>query len=328
MPKLAVDLVHPADVNFYKHAVRSLEAQGWEVVFVERARDNLARIFASEFPDRKLVRVGQHQARTGPKLRAAITRPVALARALRNQDIDVVTGFGSHFAAFAARMVGARGVVFYDDHEYRANVRLCRMGAHEMVMMPEQDGVGYPTIKELAYLHPDYFAPDKGAAESLGVEPGGYVFLRDKEYVAMNYRRPTGHEVGVYDALEACGMPVVALTHDPEHRADFQRRGFRVLEKPLDIHSLLAFARGAVTFGDTMAREAALLGTPTLYLGDRDMAANRALEAEGALRRGANAKDVRQFVAALPPRGTPRVDTRRWVDTTRLIVNHIQEAAV
>ena len=51
-----------------------------------------------------------------------------------------------------------------------------------------------------------------------------------------------------------------------------------LLQEPIeDIHSLIYYSAGLVSSGDSMAREAALLGVPSYYLGIRyDMPANAA----------------------------------------------------
>ena len=37
------------------------------------------------------------------------------------------------------------------------------------------------------------------------------------------------------------------------------------------MHTLLYYAKCVISSGDTVAREAALLGTPAIYIGGRDM---------------------------------------------------------
>ena len=58
-----------------------------------------------------------------------------------------------------------------------------------------------------------------------------------------------------------------------------------LLQEPIkDIHSLIYFSKGLVSSGDSMAREAALLGVPSYYLGIRySMPANAAAAKVGSL---------------------------------------------
>ena len=58
-----------------------------------------------------------------------------------------------------------------------------------------------------------------------------------------------------------------------------------LLQEPIkDIHSLIYFSKGLISSGDSMAREAALLGVPSYYLGIRySMPANAAAAKVGSL---------------------------------------------
>ena len=52
----------------------------------------------------------------------------------------------------------------------------------------------------------------------------------------------------------------------------------------------------AVSSGDTVARETALLGVPTVYTGGRDMEINRPLIEEGALFASNNIKEIEDYI--------------------------------
>lgn len=56
------------------------------------------------------------------------------------------------------------------------------------------------------------------------------------------------------------------------------------LEEPVgDIHSLMFYAKLVVSSGDSMAREGAMLGVPSIYCGMRNMKANEMLMKRGIL---------------------------------------------
>jgi predicted glycosyltransferase len=51
-----------------------------------------------------------------------------------------------------------------------------------------------------------------------------------------------------------------------------------ILEEPVaDIHSLIYYSKLVVSSGDSMAREGAMLGVPSIYCGIREMKANKLL---------------------------------------------------
>lgn len=55
-------------------------------------------------------------------------------------------------------------------------------------------------------------------------------------------------------------------------------------ESTSEMHTLLYYAKCVISSGDTVAREAALLGTPAIYIGGRDMKINRELINLGRLK--------------------------------------------
>jgi hypothetical protein len=62
----------------------------------------------------------------------------------------------------------------------------------------------------------------------------------------------------------------------PEH--------WTILQEPVsDIHSLIYYSKGVVSSGDSMAREGAMLGVPSIYCGIRKMKANELLMGIGLL---------------------------------------------
>ena len=57
-----------------------------------------------------------------------------------------------------------------------------------------------------------------------------------------------------------------------------------VLDKPMeDLHSIVYHSKMVISSGDSMAREASILGVPTIYVGDRDMKANQIMIDKGML---------------------------------------------
>ena len=130
---------------------------------------------------------------------------------------------------------------------------------------PKQERVA--TYKELFYLHPSIFTPDRQKLRDAGFTPDEpYVLVR---FVAWN----ASHDVGLHgldDAgklaflkrLEKYGR--VWLSSEAPLAPELEPYRLRT-PYPL-IHHVLAFARLVVSEGATMASEAAVLGTHALYI--------------------------------------------------------------
>ena len=74
-----------------------------------------------------------------------------------------------------------------------------------------------------------------------------------------------------------------------------------LLQEPIeDIHSLIYYAAGLVSSGDSMAREAALLGVPSYYLGIRySMPANAAASKVASLQ-NQKTESFERWIASSP----------------------------
>jgi predicted glycosyltransferase len=142
----------------------------------------------------------------------------------------------------------------------------------------------YHGVKELAYLHPDYFTPSPEEPAKYGLRPEEYIFVRKVSGVSLNYR---GEETLSLECLREIqrrtGLKIL-LSLEDKALAGQAARDFILLEEPVDdIHSLMAFARFTISSGDSMPREACVLGTPAIYTGGRDMKINHELIALGCL---------------------------------------------
>jgi hypothetical protein len=79
-----------------------------------------------------------------------------------------------------------------------------------------------------------------------------------------------------------CNEPVLLSLENKERRGLFSK--WRILNEPVsDIYSLMYYSKGVASNGDSMAREAAQLGVPSVYMGSRRMIANDVLYALGLM---------------------------------------------
>ena len=131
--------------------------------------------------------------------------------------------------------------------------------------------------KEWAYLNPRTFVPKEAALEKYGVKPKEYMFLREVSVGTINYAgQESGAILGIKDMIPK-GMKVLFSLEEKKRRNEYPEDWILLQEPIEDIHSLIYYSAGLVSSGDSMAREAALLGVPSYYLGIRySMPANAA----------------------------------------------------
>lgn len=267
--RVLFDIVHPAHVHFFKHMIRGLEARGHGTRIVARDKDVTTALLDQLGLPYKSVgapvrgRLGQ--------LRELLRRDLALAREIRELDADVVVT-RNPAGVQAARLARATGVFDTDDGSAAGvHFKAARPFAHVLTSpdcLPEHWGkrhVKYRGYKQSAYLHPEHFTPDPAALAEVGLARGEPFFV--VRFVAMAASHDTGEAGLALDTkrellarLSRHGR--VLLSCEGGVPDEWQHLAYRAA--PHRMHDLLAYAELVVGDSQTMAAEAAVLGTPSL----------------------------------------------------------------
>lgn len=277
---IVIDFLHPADINFYKNAIYHLQKKGINISVIIRPRENIIDIFKKELPNIPFKSIGKHYSSLLPKIYGIIERDLELLFHLRKIDFDAVTSFSGFYIAQASHILRKPSVLFYDDYEYKLNFNLCKFSASRFVIMPKtipvtgKNIIKYKSLKELAYLHPRYFKPNKKILEQYKLRPQEYVFIRETAKTSLNYKSSSAKLLEITDYLKELGFQIVVSLENKSLIERFKENCIILKEPVEDIYSLLSFAALTISSGDTMARESCLVGTPTIYTGGRDMYAN------------------------------------------------------
>jgi predicted glycosyltransferase len=125
----------------------------------------------------------------------------------------------------------------------------------------------YPGYKELAYLHPNWFTPDRNVLCRAGINPDEKIIVvRFVSWQAMHDTNLRGFSMAgkrtLIQKLAACGR--VFISSEAPLPAEFA--SYRAPLPAADIHHLLAFAALFIGESATMASESVVLGTPAIYI--------------------------------------------------------------
>jgi predicted glycosyltransferase len=276
--KIAVFVNTPAQLHFYRNIVSSLIKRGHEVIVLVRdARINLELLEEFKFEERTLVRLADGRSKIGKVLKGA-SRIMKSCRSLRSFRPDVILGMGVYDAITSA-VLGSKCIEFEDSEPsintltYALQFRLY-LPFVDAIITPSafRDNLGERHIrvnsfKELAYLHPNYFKPEKGIYELLGIEEGEeYAVLRFNAFGAL-------HDVGIRGFSNEDKIRLVKELEEYVHVFISSEAGVpdeiksRVMRIPKSrIHDALYYAKLLVADTGTMVTEAACLGTPAIML--------------------------------------------------------------
>lgn len=225
------------------------------------------------------VVLGRHGGRDlGGKLGADVERMRLLLRLVAGRGPDLLVTYPNPSATRVAFGLGIPILMFNDTPHSTPACRLsCPLASTlvysefiprklmERFVLKEWTRIRrYRGVEELAWIL--RFKPDPRVLEELMLEEGNYVLVRPEERKASYYGEgPILVELAT--SLARRGHRVVVL---PRYREQAEALGgvanIVVPEKAVDGPSLEYYAAAVVTGGGTMAREAALLGTPGINL--------------------------------------------------------------
>ena len=193
-------------------------------------------------------------------------------RALKYQP-DILIGRASPMMAVASWISRKPHIIYEDTEVSKFSLRICkRLTTKIITPRTFLTDLGacqerLDTYKELFYLHPSVFTPDKQKLRDVGFNPDEeYILVR---FVAWNASHDLGRK-GLDDAgkialvkkLQKYGRVYVSAEGElPEELKPYQ------LKTPYElVHHVLAFAKLVYSEGATMASEAVVLGTHALYV--------------------------------------------------------------
>jgi len=291
--KIAVFVTTPAQVLFYKNIVAALERDGNQVFLLARDYGETVNLL-NELEIPFFLFSSSREVMCGGA--TSLPRDVVNAfRYLKRKKIDLTTGFGT-YSTFTARLLKVPDITFNDsectiDPSEQAMFNLTYQFTDVFVTPSSfnqelgSKHLKVESYKELAYLHPNYYTPDPSVFDLLGIARShDYSVLRFNEFdCSHNHslsRLTDADKIALVRELSAYGEVFIsAETHVPKQLTE------HVLEVPnRRIHDVLYYASLLITDANTVAAEAALLGTPTIrsnsHVGDCDMGTFMELERE------------------------------------------------
>jgi len=278
--RIIVDIAHPAHVNFFKNALKILSQEGHEVIITGLRRGKLPRILENELGEYPIHYVGRHR---GTKFsiifEANLRKAVNLLWLLIKKRPDIGLSVGSFNLGGILKLMGKPNLQFDDDPERKVNVWLEKQTSTYLYFPPIVEVSAkvrhIKALKEWAYLTPRYFQPDEQKLEEYGLRAKQYIFVREVSTGSLNYAGQTAGLVASF-AHQLPATHQVLLSLEDKSTAGAYPKDWIILEEPVqDIHSLMYFSSLIISSGDSMAREGALLGVPSVYVGFRTMKANQ-----------------------------------------------------
>ena len=269
-------LGHPAHFHLFKHVVQALRKDGHQTEILIKKKDILEDLLQrSGWEYRNIL----NRERGDGKWRIAwslLVRDREMYRIARKTRPDLMVGTSAEITHVGRMLKIPSIVVNEDDHDvvplfarmaypFASTILApvsCRMGrwAHKTI--------AYEGYHELAYLHPNHFTPDPRVRAGLVGERARYFILRFAQLNAHHDAGRSGINTEVASRLIALLEPHGQVHITAERPLEPQFEPYRIRIDPLEIHSALHYADLYIGDSQTMAAEAAILGTPSLRYND------------------------------------------------------------
>jgi len=269
--RILYDIVHPADVHFFRQAITTQLGRHDRVLITSRSKDITVELLEQfGLSHRMLTKQGK-----GPigLFWELILRDWRLLRVAREFDPDILVSNNSPCVAHVARVLRRPSLIFDDTEIHSLNQLLYTpfvTEVHSPSCYTKKMGrkhIAYDSYHALAYLHPARFSPDAARLGDLPQDTAGKrVFVRFVSHGAI-------HDVGEADLSEARKLALVERLSDcaevlisAEGALPAELEAMRVKIPLPDIHHLLGFSDLVIGESATMCAEAAMLGTPSIYI--------------------------------------------------------------
>lgn len=261
---------HPAQVHLFKNAIWELNRRGHQCKITAINKDVSLNLLENYGFDYEIV--GKEKPTITSKaveLARVESRLYSIARSFR-PDL-LIGGVGNVYVAHVGKLIKKPSIVFDDTEHAKIDHLLmdpfvssiCTPSCYLGNIGPKQ--IRYNGYHELAYLYPNRFTPDPAALYELGLaEDDRFIIVRFVSWEASHDVGQHGihDKVGLVKALEQYGR--VLITSEGVLPLGLQPYQIRV--SPEKLHDLLYYATLYVGEGGTTASEAAILGTPSIYV--------------------------------------------------------------
>lgn len=335
--RILFEIAHPKHFHQFKGLIQRLGEEN-EIHIIARHKDVVVDLL--EAHGLTYQTYGAHGKNLKEKI-ALIARILKDYRAIcKTFRPDLVISKSSPYAAIAGKMMGFKTCIMNDSevvmltNKFVAPLTSLMVTPVTFPKTKSKKHVHVNGLFEEAYLSPEVFQPDASVLNTMGLESNApYAVLRFVGWFA-------NHDVGkagftLENKIELCALLEkkmrVFISHEGSLPKELTR--YKLPTAPDKVHSVLHYASLYIGDSQTMATEAALLGTPSIrfnsFVGDGDMANFKFLEQQKMLTNSASFEAVLNAVERLSDEGSKSaaMDLRKkYFSSKKFVDDEIIEA--
>lgn len=266
---ILISIEHPAHVHLFKNLIWALEKDSRIVIVAFEKDITIDLLDKYNFDYLNLKNYGKSLMAKGIKMPLMSYK---LAKIALKNKVDLLMGV-SIFAAQAAFFTMKKSFIFTDTEHAKEQIALFKPFATK-ILTPDcflynlgKKQIRYPGYHELAYLHSNRFKPNPDVLKELGIiESVKFFVVRFVSWEASHDIGQKGlsleNQKKLVDLLSQHGRVIISS----EKPLPPYFEPYRMNICPTKIHDLLYYATMYIGEGGTMASEAAVLGTFSIYI--------------------------------------------------------------
>ncbi len=266
---------HPAHYHNIKWVSKQLKEKGHRLLWVVREKDVLFELVEGESYEITYIKEKAPKDKWG-RVKRILKREWIMFRLMLKYRPDLAIGTDLVITHIGKILKIPSIILNEDDNEAVPLFAKWGMKYADTIIAPqscsvkpyESKSILYQGNQELAYLHPNYFQPDKSLIKHLFGEKEKYYLLR---FSSLNAH----HDVGVSGINDALAYELISILEEhgkvwitSERELSKDLEPYRITIHPKQMHHALFFCSLYVGDSQTMAAEAAVLGTPSIRFND------------------------------------------------------------
>ena len=286
------ELNHPKHYYQFKYIMQMLKEDGHKIHVLARDKDVLLNVLQEEGVPYEIF--GVHAKTLWSKISATPRLVMNYLKIAKHVKPDVIVSKASLYGVLAARRIGAKSVIFPDSEVVKLTNHIVAPMC-TCVVTPETFGLDFgkkhKRVKgffENCYLAPTVLQPSEEIVKQYGLKRP-YALLRFVGWNANHDVQNSGFSLEQKRALVHMIAAHMQVYISSEKKLPEDMEPYRLPTPSAAIHHVLAYADLYIGDSQTMATEAALLGTPAIrsnsFVGQNDMTNFIVLEKEYGLLR-------------------------------------------
>lgn len=274
--KVLFHLGHPGHFHLFKNVISALKNRNHEILIVIKKKDVLEDLLIeSDFSYTNILPSGRKNSKVGIAI-GQFTQNKRIFDICRYNRPNLLIGTSvaiSHVGrilnipSFNFNEDDAKAVPLYSYLAYPWATKIISPDSCDNSHWQNKT-IAYSGYHELSYLHPKYFSPNKNIVKKYLSHDKPYFILRFAKLTAHHDERIKGIDIKIAKKLILFLKSHGNIYITSERTLEPELEKYRLNINPVDIHHILAFTQMYIGDSQTMAAEAAVLGTPSIRYND------------------------------------------------------------